>query len=477
MTVELGGGTTLSDGELFELVELLRSLIRIPSVNPPAPDAPDGELAAARFLEQVLAAEGIPSTVVEPFPGRGSIVARLHGDGTGGDPLLLLSHLDVVPAPPEGWTHDPFAADLEDGFVWGRGAVDMKGMVAMEAQVMRRLARSARAAGLDPATDAVPGLRRDVIFCCASDEEAGGVEGAGWLVDNHPEWLRAAAALNEAGAIELKYGGVRFYPIQVAEKGFVVYRIHVQGRWGHGSVPTADNAAVLAAQVVTRLAEPGPVRLTGPVGASLARALPHLTARAAAAIRSLAAAGAAPDSAAIEATIRELCDPVMARTVSAIVRDTVSVGILRAGVKYNVIPGAAEIEIDCRILPGTDEAAMRAELRRRIGEELWNRIELECVLVGQPVEAPLDGPIYPLLEQVLRDHDPGAVPLPFLAPYATDAKHLTRIGVPTYGFSPLRMSGDDNFLALLHAVDERLSVEALGFGLPVLGDAVARFCG
>jgi acetylornithine deacetylase/succinyl-diaminopimelate desuccinylase-like protein len=403
-------------------------------------------------------------------------VARVRGDGTGGEPLLLLSHLDVVPAPPEGWSRDPFSGDLEDGFVWGRGAVDMKGMVAMEVQVMRRLARTARAAGRDPATDPIPGLRRDVIFCCTSDEEAGGVEGAGWLVDNHPEWLRAAAALNEAGGIEMTYGGVHFYPIQVAEKGFVVYRIRVRGRWGHGSVPTADNAAVLAAQVVTRLAEPGPVRITTPVFMSLAKATPHLTARAAAGIRSLAAAGDAPEPGTIDSTIRGLCDPVMARTVSAVIRDTISVGILQAGVKYNVIPGSAQIEIDCRILPGTDEPAMHAELRRRIGEELWARLDVECVLVGQPVEAPMDGEMYPVLEQVLRDHDPAAVALPFLAPYATDAKHLARIGVPTYGFSPMKMSGGDSFLTLLHADDERLSVESLRFGLPVLWDAVTRFC-
>ena len=458
-----------------ELVELLRSLIRIPSVNPPVPEAPDGELAAARFLEQVLGAEGLRATVVEPFPGRGSIVARVHGDGTGGDPLLLLSHLDVVPAEPGGWTHDPFGGDLDGGYVWGRGAIDMKGMVAMEVQLMRRLARAARAASLDPATDPIPGLRRDVIFCCTSDEEAGGVEGAGWLVDNHPEWLRAAAALNEAGGIEMTVGGVRFYPIQVAEKGFVVYKLHVHGKWGHGSVPTADNAAVIAAQVVTRLAEPGPVRLTAPVAASLAKALPHLTARAAAVIQALASSEAAADSAAVEAAIRQLCDPVLARTISAVIRDTVSVGIVKAGVKYNVIPGAAEIEIDCRTLPGTDETAMRAELRRRIGEELWSRIDVECVLVGRPAEAPLDGPMYSLLERTLHDHDSEAVPLPFLAPFATDAKHLARIGVPTYGFSPLKL-GDDKFLDLLHADDERLSVEALRFGLPVLWDVVTRFC-
>ncbi len=465
------GGVELSEGELTELVELLRALIRIPSVNPPG-----DEILAARFLEQVLIAEGLQPTVVEPFPGRGSIVCRVRGDGGGGDPLLLLSHLDVVPAEPAGWTHDPFGGELVDGYVWGRGALDMKSMVAMEVQVLRRFARAARAAGRDPAADPIPGLRRDVIFCSTADEEAGGWQGANWLVNEHPDWLRAAGALNEAGGFALAYAGVPFYPIQVAEKGFVVYKLHVSGRWGHGSVPSPDNAAVLAAQIVTRLSEPGPMRLTEAMGVSVARAIPHLTARAAAALQTLVAERRAPEPGAFEAAVRELCDPVLARTISATTHDTVSVGIVRAGVKYNVIPGLAEIEIDCRTLPDTDEPAMRAELQRRIGEELWARIEVECEQVGPSVQAPLDGPLYPLLEQVLRDHDPQAVPLPFLAPFATDAKHLARIGVPTYGFSPLRLGKDEGLLNLMHGDDERVSLEALRFGLPVLWDAVSRFC-
>jgi acetylornithine deacetylase/succinyl-diaminopimelate desuccinylase-like protein len=461
----------LSDLELSELVELLRDLIRIKSVNPPG-----DEILVARFLEQVFATEGIASTVVEPYPGRGSIVARIRGDGTGGDPLLLLSHLDVVPAEPAGWSHDPFAGDLADGYVWGRGAVDMKGMVAMEVQVMRRLARKARAAGLNPATDPIPGLRRDVIFCSAADEEAGGWHGIRWVVDNHPEWLHAAGALNEAGGISTTYAGVRFYPIQVAEKGFVVYKIHVKGRWGHGSVPTPDNAAVLAAQIVARLAEPGPVRLTEPMAVLLERAIPHLPAAAAKAAAALEPARATADPDRAEATLRDLCDPVLARTLSAMIHDTISVGIIRAGVKYNVIPGIAEIEIDCRTLPGTDEPAMRAELKRRIGDELWARIEVECQQVGASVQAPLDSRLYQLLEQVVVDHDPEGVPVPFLAPFATDAKQLARIGVPVYGFSPLMAENCDGLLALMHGDDERVSVEALRFGLPTLWDVVERFC-
>ena len=483
MTVEAGGETTMSDRELSELVELLRALIRIRTVNPPG-----DEILAARYLEGALADEGIPSAVVEPFPGRGSIVARLHGDGTGGDPLLLLSHLDVVPAEPDGWTHDPFGGDVADGYVWGRGALDMKGMVAMEVQVMRRLARAARAAGRDPDRDPIPGLRRDVIFCSTADEEAGGWHGADWLVENHPDWLRAAGALNEAGGMTTPYAGVRFYPIQVAEKGFVVYRLRVKGRWGHGSVPTSDNAAVLAARIVTRLAEQGPIRLTEPIRISLLRATPHLTARAAAAVMALApdpetglagdaeTARTAADPARVEAAIRELCDPILGRTLSAIMRDTVSVGIVRAGMKYNVIPGLAEIELDCRTLPGTDEPAMREELRRRIGEELWARIEVECEQTGPAVQAPLDSPLYRLLEEVVTAHDTGGVALPYLAPFATDAKHLARIGVPTYGFSPLKTGSKDGLLALMHGDDERVSFAALRWGLPVLWDAVTRFC-
>jgi acetylornithine deacetylase/succinyl-diaminopimelate desuccinylase-like protein len=471
MAVEVGA-VGVDDRDLAELVELLRALIRIKSVNPPG-----DEIVAARYVAQVLADEGIPATVVEPFPGRGSIVARVHGDGSGGEPLLLLSHLDVVPADPEGWSHDPFGGDLADGYVWGRGAIDMKAMLAMELQIVRRLARAARAAGRDPAADPIPGLRRDVIFCSTADEEAGGWQGASWLVDNHPDWLRAAGALNEAGGISMPIRGVRFYPIQVAEKSFVVYKLRVKGRWGHGSIPSPDNAAVLAARIVTRLSEPGPVRLTKPVRLSLDRAIPHLTAHGGRALSAAVRVATGLRPGAIEPALRRMRDPVLARTVSAITHDTVSVGIVRSGVKYNVVPGTAEIELDCRTLPGTGEPAMLAELRRRVGEELWRRIEVECEHTAPAVEAPLDSPLYRLLEEVVTTHDPDAVPLPFLAPFATDAKHLARIGVPTYGFSPLKTAGGDGLLALMHGDDERVAVRALGWGLPVLWDAVTRFCG
>ena len=171
---------------------------------------------------------------------------------------------------PSAGRHDPFAADIADGYVYGRGAVDMKDMIALELGVIERLVAEARAAGLDPARDPIPGLRRDVLFTCASDEEAGGEAGVKAIAVHHPEWLRAAGAVNEAGGVSVTVAGRRLYPIQVAEKGFAPMEIRVRGTWGHGSMPRDDNAAVLAARVVERLAAPGPVRIT-PVMAAVPR--------------------------------------------------------------------------------------------------------------------------------------------------------------------------------------------------------------
>ena len=453
-----------------DLVAFLRDLIRIPSINPP--DPPGAELDAARRIAAELRGSGIVPEVIEPFPGRGIVVARLRGDGTGGEPLLLLSHLDVVPANPDGWTHGPFDADVADGYLWGRGAVDMKSMIALEAGVMTLLAGRAIAAGLDPATDPIPELRRDVLFACTPDEEAGGHQGAGWLVDNRPETLRAVAALNEAGGVSAELAGRRFYPIQVAEKGFEVYRITVHGTWGHGSMPREDNAAVMAAEVVTRLARPGEPRVTAPVRTLLtevAAALPPSEAQ-------LVEAIGGEDPRRSEAALRALCDPMYARALRALLRDTISPDVIHAGIKYNVIPGEATIEIDCRTLPGTTEGDVREEVISRLGD-LAPHCTVEHTIGAIPVEAPANGELYDLLAATIRAHDSEGIPVPALAPFATDAKHLVRLGVPAYGFSPLRLDPEERFLERFHGVDERVGLDALRWGLPVLYDVVATFCG
>lgn len=466
-------------GSHDRLVESLRDLIRIPSINPP--DPPGGELAAARYLAGALEDAGIPATVFEPVEGRGSVVAKLRGDGTGGKPLLLLSHLDVVPAPPELWTHGPFEADLDDGWIYGRGAVDMKDLVAMELEVMRMLAEEARAAGRDPATDPVPGLTRDVLFASTADEEAGGLAGAAWLAMDHPEHLDAAAAINEAGGVAVDIGSRRLYPIQVAEKGMTVFRLTFHGTWGHGSMPRHDNAIALASEAVAKLNEPWPARLTDVPRAMLEAAIealdgdPDLPDDAVRLLR-LAASG---DPRASGLALGAFCLPVYARALDAMLRDTLSPNVLRSGVKFNVIPGEATLELDVRRLPGTSEDDMEARIRERLGPELAAVTTIEQVISSDSLVARYDDPdgLFRVLEAVLQAHDPEGIPLPALAPFGTDAKHLVELGVPTFGFSPLRQPPGELYLDRWHGVDERVSIAGLRFGLPVLYDAVRRFCG
>jgi acetylornithine deacetylase/succinyl-diaminopimelate desuccinylase-like protein len=452
-----------------ELVETLRSLIRIPTVNPPT--EPGAETAAARWVASALQDAGLRPEVLEPVRGRGSVVARLRGDGSAGEPLLLLSHLDVVPASSGEWTHDPFAADVADGYVWGRGAVDMKDLVAMELQVLRLLAAEARSAGRDPASDPIPGLGRDILFAATADEEAGGLAGLGWIADNRPELVRAAGALNESGAIATTVSGRRFYPIGVAEKGYATYRLTVRGAWGHGSMPRDDNAVLLAAEAVRRLARPGAPRQTATMRAfidGLAHALPEPVART---MRALGSGEPRLEAAALE----RVCDASQARALHALLRDTISPNVVHAGVKYNVIPGEALVELDCRVLPGTTEPDIRAQVLDRLGD-LAAVCSLDLLIFGPPVEASAAAALYEVLSTTVRDHDPDGLPLPVMAPFATDAKHLARLGVPCYGFSPLRVEPGERYLERFHGVDERVGLEALRWGLPVFYDAVRRFC-
>jgi acetylornithine deacetylase/succinyl-diaminopimelate desuccinylase-like protein len=458
-----------------DVLGTLRDLIRIPSVNPVPADAPDGELRAARYLADRLTALGLAPEIVEPVPGRGSVHVRLRGDGTGGDPFLLLSHLDVVPAAADRWTHDPFAADIADGYVWGRGAVDMKGMVALEFGVIARLVAEARAAGIDPARDPIPGLRRDVFFTCTADEEAGADDGARWVAAHRPDWLQAAGAVNECGGVSVTIAGRRLYPIQVAEKGYAPYRIHVRGTWGHGSMPRDDNAAVLAAHIVERLAVPGPIRLTPVMSRFLEAAAAALPDAAAAVLQRIAAGEL--DGADADRALDALCDPMYARALRALIRDTISPDIIQTGVKYNVIPGDAYVEVDCRVLPGMEEADARAIVEARIGADLLPACTIENIVWGAPVETAADGPLWDILVATIRDHDPEGVPLPVMVPFGTDAKITIPMGTPTFGFSPLRLDPDERYLERFHGVDERVSLDALRFGLPVLYDVVRRFCG
>ena len=453
--------------DLDACVEHLRGLIRIPSVNPPG-GGPDvaagrdprgGETAAARYCAEVLSGDGIEAEVIELTEGRGSVVARLRANGPATDPpLILLSHIDVVPVDAESWTRDPFGGELVDGMVWGRGAVDMKNMVAMELGVMLALKRS----GAE--------LRRDVIFAAVADEEAGGEHGARGLVEQRPELFHdadgrpAAAAVNEVGGYSMTIGDHRFYTVQVAEKGIAWTRVRTTGTPGHGSMPHPDNAAIKLANAVAAIAADQatrPMRII-PVVADF------LSGIGLADVAELAERDPEAASAALEAAVD---DPVLRGSIDAMLRDTVTPNVVHAGKKVNVIPGAGEAEIDVRTLPGTDQAALLAHLQGVVG----NDATVESVVSLPAVEWPADAEIVDLMHQALRAADPEGTSVPMMITPGTDAKALAQIGIPCYGFAPLRLDPDVPFLSVFHGHDERIPVSALAFGLPVLADVVARY--
>jgi acetylornithine deacetylase/succinyl-diaminopimelate desuccinylase-like protein len=453
--------------DLDACVQHLRGLIRIPSVNPPG-GGPDvaagrdprgGETAAARYCAEVLSGDGIEAEVIELTEGRGSVFARLRANGPATDPpLILLSHIDVVPVDAESWTRDPFGGELVDGVVWGRGAVDMKNMVAMELGVMLALKRS----GAE--------LRRDVIFGAVADEEAGGEHGARGLVEQRPELFhdadgrRAAAAINEVGGYSMTIGDHRFYTVQVAEKGIAWTRVRTTGTPGHGSMPHPDNAAIKLANAVAAIATDQatrPMRII-PVVADFLAGIGLGN------VAELAESDPGAASAALE---RAVDDPVLRRSIDAMLRDTVTPNVLHAGKKVNVIPGAGEAEIDVRTLPGTDQAALLAHLQEVVG----NDATVESVVSLPAVEWPADAEIVGLMHQALRAADPEATSVPMMITPGTDAKALAQIGIPCYGFAPLRLDPDVPFLSVFHGHDERIPVSALAFGLPVLADVVARY--
>jgi acetylornithine deacetylase/succinyl-diaminopimelate desuccinylase-like protein len=450
-----------------ECVEHLQALIRIPSVNPPGlpdgaagRDSTGGETAAAAYCAEVLTSAGIAAEVLETAPGRGSCFARLTATVPDPEPpIVLLSHVDVVPVDVEAWTHDPVAADLIDGTIWGRGAVDMKDMVAMELSVMLALARTGGE------------RRRDVIFAAVADEEAGGVYGAAHWAAERPDLFsggdgrRAAVALNEVGGYSMAIGGRRVYGIQVAEKGIAWTRMRSTGTTGHGSMPHPDNAAVKLAEAVTRLAAaPHPARLTPVVDA-------FLVAVGLGAVADHIREGDEP--AAFEALERAVEDQVLRRSVAAMLRDTVTTNMIHAGKKMNVIPGTGEAQVDVRTLPGTDQSALLAEMQTTVG----SLAEVESVIILPAVEAASDAPIMGLMRDALLAADPEALVAPMMITPGTDAKALARLGIPTYGFAPLRLAAEMPFLSLFHGHDERVPVSALRFGLPVLHEVVSRYVG
>ncbi len=419
-----------------EVVELCRELIRIDTSNYGDEDGP-GERKAAEYVATLLDEVGIESRLYEPEPGRTSLVARWGGtSGSDKPPLLVHGHLDVVPAAAEDWQVDPFSGEVQDGFVWGRGAVDMKDFDAMLLSVVRARARAGR----------LPD--RELVLCLTADEEAGGHKGAEVIVQQHPDEIAdCTEAIGEVGGFSATVRGRRIYLIEAAEKGMAWMKLTARGRAGHGSMINTDNAVTRLSGAVARIgAHQWPVRLTPTMEVLLAT------------VADIAGTEATPDNAA------DLIDEFgsAARMLGAVIRNTANPTMLGAGYKVNVIPTEATAHVDGRFLPGYEDEFFDT-LRALCGEG----VEIDFLSHQQPWETPYEGHLVDAMTRSLLAEDPDAVVAPYLMSGGTDAKHFTKLGMASYGFAPLRLPADLDFTALFHGVDERVPVDALEFGARV----------
>lgn len=411
-----------------EALAHIRALIRIDSVNTgEASTIGDGETRAARYVQKHLDEVGYDTVLVEPRPGRASVIARLAGSDPDAGALVAHAHLDVVPVDAADWTYPPFGAEIHDGILYGRGAVDMKDFAGM----LLAIARAFRRDGVVP--------RRDLIFAFFADEEAGGVWGARWLVENRPELFAGATeAISEVGGFSIPLpGDRRAYLVATAEKGVTTATLTARGRAAHGSRPTADNAVVRLARAVAAVGEHRfPVEST----ATLERFLDVYT-----------RAGGDVDDLGFAASL-----------IDAGSRNTASPTVLVAGGKANVIPASASATLDVRVVPGQAEA-VREQLAAVVGDD----IEVTWARDIPAIEAPADGRLVGVLQDAVTAEDPDGTVVPYLLPASTDNKHLARLGIRGYGFVPLRVPADFDVFGQFHAADERVPVDALAFGTRV----------
>jgi len=429
--------------------EMCQALLRMDTTNPPG-----NERQAADYLAGKLREVGYQPTLLDAAPGRTNLVARYRGTGKAA-PLLLTAHLDVVEADASQWKYPPFSGAEAEGCLWGRGAIDMKNMAAMSAAIMRKLAR-----------DKVR-LDRDVIFAAVADEEAGCDHGSRFLAEQHKDLIAAEYAIGESGGFSLHIGQTTFYPVQVAEKGICWVRARVTGEPGHGSMPRSNSAVIRLAEAIARLGQaPFPVHPTRYVRDFL----DAIAAQQPALVRPLARLASKP---ALLARITRLVpDLGMARSLSALLSNTASPTVVRAGAKTNVIPGVAEVEIDGRTLPGQSDADLLRELREVLGPD----VELEIIKSAPPtVTEPIESPLFDIIKRRVEEREPGAVVIPYMIPGFTDAKYFSQMGARWYGFSPVKIEKDSGirFAEMFHGHNERVPIAGLAWGVEVL-DAVVR---
>jgi acetylornithine deacetylase/succinyl-diaminopimelate desuccinylase-like protein len=419
-----------------EVVELVSELIRIDTTNTGDLETTTGEREAAEYVAGKLTEVGYEVEVLDSgAPGRSNVICRLPGADPSRGALLVHGHLDVVPADPTEWSVHPFSGAVQDGYVWGRGAVDMKDMVGMTLAVARRFKRD----GVVPP--------RDIVFAFVADEEAGGSYGA---------FEGCTEAVGEVGGFSLTLGeNQRVYLIEAAEKGIAWMRLRARGKPGHGSFLHDDNAVTHVAEAVARLGNHTfPLVLTDTVRAFLEQ-MSQLT-------------GLEFPEDDLEGALAKLGP--LSRLVGATIRDTANPTMLSAGYKANVIPSTAEAVVDCRMLPGREEAFLR-----EVDELLGPDATREWVQHLPAVETPFEGALTEAMTAALREEDPGAKTVPYMLSGGTDAKSFAELGMRCYGFAPLRLPPDLDFASLFHGIDERVPIDALQFGTRVL-DRFLRTC-
>lgn len=426
--------------------ELLQRLIRFDTTNPPG-----NEAECISFINGLLAEAGIKTTILGKTPERPNLIARLPGMGNA-PPLLLYGHIDVVTTENQQWQHPPFAGEVSDGFVWGRGALDMKGGVAM------MLAAFLRAKG-----DALK-LPGDVVLAIVSDEEAGGDFGSRYLVENHPKLFEGIKyAIGEFGGFTFYVGKQRFYPIMIAEKQLCWLNMTVRGTGGHGAIPVRGGAMAKLSQVLRRLDKKRlPVHIT-----PAARLMFDAVASASGGVKKL--------------VLGQLTNPLFtnmvldamgehSRPFDPLLHNTVSPTVLHGSSKINVIPSEVSIGLDGRLLPGYSPDDLISELTGIVGHD----VEIE-VIRYDPGPAEPDMGLFDLLADILRQADPDGIPVPFLMSGVTDARFFARLGIQTYGFVPMQLPRDFDFIQVIHGVDERIPVEAIGFGANAIYQLLRRF--
>jgi acetylornithine deacetylase/succinyl-diaminopimelate desuccinylase-like protein len=426
-------------------VELLRQLLRFDTSNPPG-----GERECIAWIKALLEELGCEVRIVAQEPERPNLIARLRGRGES-PPLLLQGHVDVVAARGE-WQHEPFAGDLADGYVWGRGALDMKGGVAMMLAAFMR----AKATGVQP-----PG---DVILCVLADEEAGSPLGAEFVVREHPELFDGVRySIGEFGGFTMDVAGRRFYPIMVAEKQVCWTRATLRGPGGHGSMPIRGGAMGKLGRLLHALDRRRlPVHVT-PVARSMVEAIAaDVPATLAVPLKGLLVPRLTDRLLDVFGERGRIFDPLLHNTVSATIVD--------GGDKVNVIPDTITLSLDGRLLPGSAPEQLFAELRALTGVDMDFEIGRHDAVAGEP-----DLALFDTLAGALRELDPAAKAIPMLLPGVTDGRFFSKLGIQTYGFLPMQLPPELPFMQLIHAADERLPADAVEFGTTAIGRVLERF--